>query len=372
MTHIRSSVVPDRSYFAPLTVVACTECGHMYNHDFSERLLDRMYGDTPLTNVPVHQTMLDRLNKLAEWIGDDHLRNKRVLEIGGGTGHFAYAMAKRARHVTICEPCFQLTPGTFDVTNITVFNVTFPNEAAGNVFDFISCRQVIEHVVAPLDMLKAIRAALAPGGRAYLELPRAEYIQDHASPIDFHIQHVQYFSEPNFLRLAAEAGLVPERTLVIMNGHDFGFLFRAAASTPAAVRGDEAAIVALRRRVVQRIESGRKFLAGIAGKTALYGANTYGQAVLGLYGDVLAVDVVLDDSEWYEGYSLYNRDALVPVSRPRPEVVQAMDTIVITAYLHDTVIAEKLRAQGYKGHILSVRPSQMTANSAGMEAVLRD
>lgn len=41
-------------------------------------------------------------------------------------------------------------------------------------FDCIICSHVIEHVHAPLDLLRAIRAALKPGGTALVSLPNAD------------------------------------------------------------------------------------------------------------------------------------------------------------------------------------------------------
>src|SRR5688572_106604 len=68
-------VKPD--WFAELDVVQCRACGHSYNRKFDEALAERLYGDVPLTNVPVHPTMIGRLAALKDWLGDI-LDGKRV------------------------------------------------------------------------------------------------------------------------------------------------------------------------------------------------------------------------------------------------------------------------------------------------------
>ena len=374
LIHVRLGLRPRPGDFAPLTVVACGACGHMYNRDFDTRLIDRMYGDVTPTNVPVHAAMIDRLTGLADWIGAEHYAGKRVLEIGGGTGHFAFALARKASHVTVYEPCLQMPPPELGIANVNIVASTFPGKERVGPVDFISCRQTIEHVAEPLEMLKAMRAVLAPGGTAYLEMPRAEYITEQVSPIDLHLQHVQYFTAANFTALAAQAGFAPVKTLVTADEHDFGILFRATAPESGARPAAAAAVAAvgdtLDQRMAIRIATGRALVAELAGPLALYGANTMAQGTLGLFCAGRPVAAVFDDNACYAGYAMYSRDGLVSICLPERDRVNAMAAIIIAAYLHDRIIAGKLRAQGYVGRILSGRPMPVAAGENGLENLM--
>jgi SAM-dependent methyltransferase len=356
---------PGKQDRAPLTIVRCAECGHLYNRDFDERLLPQMYGDNPLTNVPVHPSMIDRLTDLADWIGEEHYRGKHVLEIGGGSGHFAYALARKARDVTVFEPCLRLKTDDLGLSNIKIINRPFPDGDRGERAHFICCRQVIEHVISPIDMLNSIRAGLQPGGHAYLEVPSAEFVERHASPIDFCLQHVHYFSEANFRSLLHRAGFVVERKLHIKNGHDVGFLVCAGPASPDAdgtgVTGD------LTGRLADRVAAARHRLASFDGGIVLYGANSYGQAFLDLWPEV-KVATVLDDNTAFAGYALCGGTRSIPIELSQPNRLAGAEAVVIAAYLHDEVIAQKLRQQGYRGRIFTLRPSPLPFEQGGMEA----
>jgi SAM-dependent methyltransferase len=366
--HVRLGMQPGPGDFAPLTIVRCSHCGHIYNRDFDEAVLDRLYGDTPATNIPVHQSMLDRLSSLSDWIGEQHFKGKRVLEVGGGTGHFAFALARKASEVTVYEPCLQLPPPELGITNVRIVTSTFPGHASLDRVDFVTCRQTIEHVATPLALLQAMRAALVPGGTAYFEVPRAEYITENVSLVDLHLQHVHYFNETNFLAFAARAGFAPIKKNLAMEGHDFGYLFRAVAPDENPVLPTPPVPDALAERMRQRISNGRRTLGALAGKVALYGANTMAQAMLSLFGDVCSFETVLDDSQWYLGFALHDRARAIPIQVPSPELMREHSTVVIAAFLHDKIIAGNLRAQGYTGRILTMRPTPLTDTHNGILA----
>jgi SAM-dependent methyltransferase len=370
MIHVAADHRPSEEDRAPLTIVRCHHCGHLFNREFDEGLLPRMYGPNPQTNVPVDPSMIKRLTSLAHWIGDEHYRGKRVLEIGAGTGHFAFELALEAREVTIFEPSLHLNAGEAGLANVSIINRPFPDGQGNDPVDFIACRQVIEHVVSPIDLLSAICAMLRPGGSAYLEVPAAEFVERHASPIDFCLQHIHYFFEENFRVLLDRAQLVIERQLDIKNGHDIGFLVRAGVTRAAPARRQAKPKDDLALRIAGQIAVARSHFDGLSGKAvALYGANSYGQAFLDLWPTV-DIATVLDDNPAFGGYALCGATRAIAIELPLPERIMAMDAVIIAAYLHDEVIARKLRQQGYAGRILSLRPSPLTPSPDRVEGVL--
>src|SRR3954447_25014245 len=191
---------------APLTLMRCRGCAHLYNREFSDALAERMYGDVPLTNVPVHPSMVKRLEDAITWIDPEHYAGKRVVEIGGGAGHVARLLSRAAAEVVVFEPCRALTPEHLPEPNIVLISDIFRGLTPGGPADLIVCRQVIEHVADPFALLSAIRDGLATGGHAYLEVPDARFIDRGAAFGDIVLQHVQYFTPEAFTALARRAG----------------------------------------------------------------------------------------------------------------------------------------------------------------------
>jgi SAM-dependent methyltransferase len=347
---------------ASLTLVRCRGCAHLYNQDFSDALAERMYGDVPLTNVPAHSSMVKRLEDAIAWVDPEHYAGKRVVEIGGGAGHVARLLSRSAVQVVVFEPCLALTPEHLPEPNIVLVSDIFRGPVPGGPADLMVCRQVIEHVANPFSLISAIRDGLAPGGHAYLEVPDARFIDRGAAIGDIVLQHVQYFTLETFIGLARRAGLEPLRVLTIKDGHDFGVLFRAA-ERPAGWEAPDSGIAPagdLSARLGDAVIRGAKRLSAVPGAMALYGATAQGQAFLTLYGAEPQAEPrfvrVYDDNPSLIGRHLAGGGQTPVVVRPDAESLRDVDAILICAYLHDEVIAGRLRALRFQGDILSARP----------------
>lgn len=355
--------------FVPFALVACATCGHLYNRAFDGALIDAMYGDAPLTNVPVHPSMIDRLSSLLDWLGPDTVVGRDVVEIGSGSGHLARLLAAQARSVRLFEPNRNLTGAMLPEPNITLVNAHFPCDLGAASVDTVFCRQVLEHVPDPFAILRAIRAALRSGGRAYLEVPDACYVVRHGAFADLHAQHVQYFDRDAFAALAARAGLRRLKTLEIKDGHDFGMLFEAAApATDPGYCGGLFDAAAFGRHLATRLEAARRAVAGLAGPVVLYGATAQGQAFVNAVSLGAVAGTVLDDNSALFGFALFNRTHRF-VIRPPTELDRAAEAVVILAYLHDEAIARNLRAAGYRNRILTTRPAPLSSGADILESV---
>ncbi|MES1148005.1 MAG: class I SAM-dependent methyltransferase [Bradyrhizobium guangdongense] len=341
--------------FGKLAIVACAQCGHLYNSAFDTGGADELYSSFVLTNEPVSPSMLRAVESVAETILRHASARPSVLEVGGGGGALSLTLAPHAREVHLVEPSRAVTAERFAGTQVQFHNGMFPAAALGErKFDVIACRQVIEHVPDPAPFLTALRARMKDDGLAYLELPSAEYVVDRPSIVDLHYPHVHYYRRSEMTALLQCAGFVVRDIIDVKDGHDVAFLLGAAprnTASPALTMREDGLSAAL----ASAHSRGGKRLAAMAGAIALYGANAYSQALLGLYPDVTSLAGMFDDTPSYAGKSAYGAHIDLPVERPSPERLKDFAAVLITAYLHDRPIADKVRAMGFAGPILTVR-----------------
>jgi 2-polyprenyl-3-methyl-5-hydroxy-6-metoxy-1,4-benzoquinol methylase len=345
--------------FGRLDIVACRDCGHIYNAGFDPQRVAELYAANVLTNTPVSDSMLEGLKATADFILSRAPPKPSVVDVGGGSGMLAILLAQRAGQVHLVEPSRALVPQQFAERGVMLHSAMFPPPGfAGREFDVLLSRQVIEHVPSPDGFVKAIRKHVRPNGMVYIELPSAEYIERVRSVVDFHYPHVHYYRRAEMELLFARAGLAVEETVEIKNGHDVGFILRPIAPRPGAATANGALAPTLGERLAERRARGAKRLAGLSGTIALYGANAYSQALLGLYPEVARYAVVFDDTPMYNGQRAYGPEIDLPIEPPTAERLSEVQAVVITAYLHDLGIARKLRGFGFTRPIYTVRSDE--------------
>ena len=343
------------SGFGRLAIAQCEECGHLYNAGFDPDRADELYGAFVLTNTPVSASMVRALEDTAEYILSRAKREPVVLEVGGGGGALALAMAQRASIVHLVEPSRALAGDRFAGSRVVFHQTMFPTPALGDQrFDAIVCRQVLEHVPWPGPFLTSLRARLAEDGVAYIEVPSGEYIRDSLSIVDFHYPHVHYYRRQALETLFARAGFAIANVVSVKNGHDTGFLLRPVSRSerqaPASSDGGYLPAAFATRRA-----RGRERLDGLRGSVGLYGANAYSQALLALYPDFAGFGTMFDDTPQYKGQRAYGPGHDLTIGPPSMEQLLGLEAVVITAYLHDLVIARKLRALGFARPIYTLR-----------------
>jgi hypothetical protein len=154
--------------------------------------------------------------------------------------------------------------------------------------------------------------------------------------------------------LLLRAGFAILDVIDIKDGHDVAFLLAASSPSNTAAMprppGD-----ALSDTLMDGYRRGAQRLAEMAAPVALYGANAYSQALLGLYPDVPIFGGIFDDTPSYAAQSAYGPRTDLLIAQPKAQELHRYAAIVITAYLHDQPIAEKIRAMGFAGPIHTVR-----------------
>lgn len=342
--------------FNALTIVRCDGCGHLYNSSFAATDTQKMYGKTFITNTPVHVSMSDHLRQVVDWIGQEVIAHKKVIEIGAAGGHLSRIVAEKAAEVIIYEPCEGVAKEMLPEPNIRLFKEFFSWARIREQVDLIICRNVIEHVPFPREMLADMCSALLTGGFAYIEFPRAEYSYENLTVGDFHSAHVQYFFEDRFVEIAAEAGLVLARQCRMKENHDVGMLFKKSdvgVGAPSGGASDRYADFG--NRLDSVLENGRRLISSLTGRLALYGANWQTQGLLAALSSDNRFSLAFDDNPIYQGAVIHGSGEPIPIVSPEPDSVLATDAVLIGPFLHDQVIAAKLRQMNFMGDIITPR-----------------
>lgn len=80
-------------------------------------------------------------------------------------------------------------------------------------FDLVTCFHVVEHLNTPVAALERIAGWLAPGGKAYIEVPDLAPQNGRKGFGFFHFAHVVGFNHFNLLLAAGRVGLTPVKTV---------------------------------------------------------------------------------------------------------------------------------------------------------------
>ena len=113
----------------------------------------------------------------------DHIRTFRdvlepagtVLDVGAGSGEFAYLMGQLGKNVTGIEPNAGYAAYCRDALGLDIQTAHLaPDLFEAGRFDLIRLNHVLEHLNDPVKYLSMIAAWLAPGGVLYVEVPNIE------------------------------------------------------------------------------------------------------------------------------------------------------------------------------------------------------
>ncbi len=193
---------------APLVLSCCHDCSHIFNRAYEDDLVD--YED----EYENSQMFSPRFRRYAEELSDQliatyGLRNKHIVEIGGGKGDFLRIICDRGNNLGVSfGPSYKPEPGDDIPSNVRFvadyYTATYASESA----DLIICRHVLEHFRKPRELITTVHEAIGDRRNlfVYFEVPNGSFIVREQVCWEFIYQHCSYFTEKSLVTLFAECG----------------------------------------------------------------------------------------------------------------------------------------------------------------------
>ena len=207
----------------PLRTVICMDTGLVRNDPIpGDEELARFYSEDYRTSYkgaakPRRRQIIRNFRRVA-----GHIRQfrdvldpvEKVLDVGAGSGEFAFLMTELGKDVIGIEPNAGYAAYCREDLGLDIRTAHLdPGLFEPGQFDLIRLNHVLEHLNDPVKYLSMMAAWLAPGGTLYVEVPNIEtYAREKSRGNMFHYGHIFNFNPWTLRTAAALAGLdeVPE------------------------------------------------------------------------------------------------------------------------------------------------------------------
>jgi SAM-dependent methyltransferase len=254
-----------------LDLVACRDCGFVFNRGFDPALITYEQGyENDQTKSPRFTQHLGYMAaRLAGLLGHGPAR---VLEIGCGQGDLLETLwAQGAGRIEAVgyDPAWR--PHALPA-GLRIEPRPFQAGSEAGRFDVVYARHALEHVADPVALLAAMAASLTPGGRLCLEVPDLAWSLAQRQRQDFFYEHCNYFTASSLAAACRRSGLALVRIEAVFGGQylwaEIGENGDAPASEPTAPPEFDAACFPLWRPDMARLPD--------HGVVALWGAGAKG------------------------------------------------------------------------------------------------
>lgn len=204
-----------------LDLTVCEECGFIFNRAFTAKQI--MYGedyDNTQSHSPSFEEYLDSL--VRHMVLEQGVQNCQIVEVGCGKGLF---LRKLVEFNGANNTGYGFDPSYVGEEILLDGRLRFErryydSDCADVPADVIVCRHVIEHVPAPLDLLRNLKKALinSPRARVFFETPCVEWILSNQVVWDFFYEHCSYFTVQSLTTAFQLAGFEVEHVQHIFGG----------------------------------------------------------------------------------------------------------------------------------------------------------
>jgi len=155
-------------------------------------------------------------------LGD--VKNKKGCDLGVGKGHLLRELLGRGAEMTAVDIAESYLDELVGYENLLRVQADAEHLPFHNEFDFITCTDVLEHVLNPGNLLYCINEALKPGGVAAIRVPADENLLLYSTHLgcQHELVHLRTFSQEILVRMLEGAGL--KIRYIDYDGHSLSML----------------------------------------------------------------------------------------------------------------------------------------------------
>ena len=209
---IQPEVSPNPFY----RLVRCTACGHVTVADGGLTKANvgiqlSHFDETFATRSGFFVALYERINcqRAFRLLAANH--GGRLLEVGPGSGSLMAYFARRGWDVIGLDLSASVARNIRERYGLPMLTKTLEEhreKEAGEQYDAIVMRHVVEHFSNPVDALQCAEALLRPGGMLYVAVPNMDSWHRHFSGWSgYEPYHMQYFGASSMSHALERAGL---------------------------------------------------------------------------------------------------------------------------------------------------------------------
>lgn len=154
------------------------------------------------------------------------LKNKKILEIGCGSGFLLKLFKQKGSTVLGIEPS-----KVEKEKNIKILKTFFSEIKFKNKFDIITSNAVLEHEFEPNKFLKKSYDNLSPGGMNFVCVPDYTKLIKNGDPILINHEHISYFTKTSLKHYFEKNGFSKIRVFNDIYGNLYGAGFKIRRKT---------------------------------------------------------------------------------------------------------------------------------------------
>jgi len=333
----------------PLVVMRCDDCEH---HQLSIAVNpERLWGPNYPYSSGTSPVFRAHLEKLADEVAA--LKpGGRVLEIASNDGTLCHMLAAKGLHVLGLDPS---GPTHQDFANRTHLKpLSWPQQTAQK-FDAVIALNVFAHVDDLHGFTAAVKTALAAGGVFIVEVGYLELMCERGVFDTIYHEHMSFHTVKPLRAFFERHGLaIYGFNENESQGGSLRLYVSHAGMGEITEYGDTPDVGQLRERITLT-KAGLSLALQDAGTVAGYGAPAKLTTLMYATGlDRNALTCIYDDNPLKVGK--LTPGTLIPIVPSANLAADAPDTLILFAWNFASEIIPRLRAQGYKGRIVTPLP----------------